>query len=60
MTLFVPILYLDCERCETGGPVVGISTETGVQCTGLCGVCFFFDRSMTDVEEWNREKDSTE
>lgn len=59
MDLYTPVWGAECKKCEHT-PVVGILAKSGTHTTGLCGVCFFQDRSMIDEELWNDSKESTE
>jgi hypothetical protein len=57
---FEPIFNLDCTECDRS-PVVGVRTDEGnLQCSQLCGVCFWGDRSMDDWELWNIPREATE
>lgn len=58
--MYQPIFQLECRECDAS-PVVGVQQPSGVlESTGLCGRCFFADRSMIEVSLWNSEPDSTE
>jgi hypothetical protein len=60
MNLYEPIFNLDCIECDRT-PCVGLRDDSGnLQCTQLCGQCFFADRLMQDTDLWNSQSDSTE
>lgn len=53
----------ECSRCGTSPTVVVRDPEpTGeaIHEPGLCGICFFSDRSMIDPELWNDQVEDSE
>jgi hypothetical protein len=58
--LYEPIFNLDCVQCERT-PCVALRDDEGqLQCTQLCGQCFFGDRLMVDPDLWNLQMEATE
>jgi hypothetical protein len=63
MTTYLADHDAECARCDTSPCVVVHDPEpTGQKAhfTGLCGVCFFKDRTMVDPELWNDDLEATE
>lgn len=59
MNVYVPIFGAECSKCDHT-VLVGLQSKIGVRSTGLCGVCFFQDRSMIDEDQWNEPREATE
>jgi len=61
METFIPIFDQECNQCGDT-PCVGVrnSDNIGIRSTGVCGLHFFFDRSMIDWEVWNDPVEGTE
>lgn len=56
---FVPIFGIVCAQCEDM-PIVGLVEKYCIRSTGLCGVCFFKDKTMIDSDLWNEVSEATE